>query len=139
MSKLMTGTELGQVAQVSAAPPQTTVDRSFGLPTGLYVATVACYLAFLGVMASLFLNPGLVIPMVIFVGFILAFFGVPGFWARMKPDHDSKPLSWGQFSNRGVQTATGPLSAGQASVQVLILPVLILFWGLSIAAIVALT
>lgn len=139
MSKLITSTELGQVAQVSAAPVQTTVDRTFGLPTGLYAVTVACYVAFLGVMASLFLNPGLVIPMVIFVGFVLAFFGVPGFWAKMQPAHDSKPLSWGQFTNRGIQTATGPLSAGQASVQVLILPVLILAWGLSIAVIVALT
>lgn len=139
MSKLITTTELGQVAQVSAAPAQTTVDRTFGLPTGLYATTVACYIAFLGVMAGLFLNPGLVIPMVIFVGFVLAFFGVPGFWARMQPAHESKPLSWGQFTNRGVQTATGPLSASQASVQVLILPVLILVWGLAIAVIVAMT
>ena len=39
--------------------------------------------------------------------------------------------------NRGIQTATGPLSGGAALVQVLILPALILFWGVCVAVIVA--
>lgn len=138
MSQHIAGADLADVAVVTAAPARTKVDRNFGLPTGLFMATVACYLAFIGVMAMLFVNPGLVIPLVLFAGFIIAAFGLAGWWAWMQPENDTKPLTWGQFSHRGVQTATGPLSAGQASVQVLILPVLILFWGLCIAVIAAL-
>lgn len=137
MSKLIATPALADVATISAEPARTKVDRTFGLPTGLFAATVACYLAFVGLMGALFANPGLAIPLVIFAGFIIAAFGLAGWWAHMQPKNDSKPLTWGQFRNRGVQTGTGLLTAGQASVQVLILPVLILFWGVSIAVIVA--
>jgi hypothetical protein len=137
MSKHIATPALADVATVSAEPAHTKVDRNFGLPTGLFAATVACYLAFVGLMGALFANPGLAIPLVIFAGFIIAAFGLAGWWVHMQPENDTKPLTWGQFTHRGVQTGTGLLTAGQASVQVLILPVLILFWGLSIAVIVA--
>lgn len=137
MSKHIATPALVDVATVSAEPARTRVDRTFGLPTGLFAATVFCYLAFVGLMGALFANPGLAIPLVIFAGFIIAAFGLAGWWAKMQPENDSKPLTWGQFTHRGVQTGTGPLTAGEASVQVLILPVLILFWGVSIAVIVA--
>ena len=113
------------------------VDRNFGLPTGLYTATVVLYLAFIAIMAGLFLNPGLVIPMVLFAGFVVFSFGLAGFWAAMKPDNDTHPLSWGQFASRGIQTLSGKLTSNEASVQVLILPVLILVWGVAIAVVVA--
>ena len=103
------------------------------------MATVGLYVAFLAVMATLFLNPELIIPMVVFTGFIVFAFGVAGFWSRMKPENDTHPLSWGQFASRGIQTLSGPLTASEATVQVLLLPVLILVWGLAIAVIVALT
>ncbi|HMP56881.1 MAG TPA: hypothetical protein PKD92_09955, partial [Novosphingobium sp.] len=128
MSKLIATPALNEVAAVSAEPARTRVDRNFGLPTGLFVATVVCYLGFVGLMATLFANPGLAIPLVIFAGFIIAAFGLAGWWAWMAPENDTRPLTWGQFVHRGVQTGTGLLTAGQASVQVLILPVLILFW-----------
>lgn len=137
MSKHIATPDLADVAAFSAQPARTRVDRNFGLPTVLFVATVVCYLAFVGLMGALFANPGLAIPLVIFVGIIIAAFGVAGWWAAMQPENDTGPLTWGQFRNRGVQTDTGPLTAGQASVQVLILPVLILFWGVCIAVIVA--
>lgn len=139
MSQKIQGAELARIAEVSAAPVRTRVDRNFGLPTGLYVATVALYLAFMGVMTSLFLNPSLAIPLVVMVGFIIVAFGLAGMWTTMQPDNDTSPLSWGQFSSRGIQTLSGHLTAGEASAQVLILPVLILVWGLAIAVIVALT
>jgi hypothetical protein len=70
-------------------------------------------------------------------GFIIFGFGLAGYWAKMTPDNPTAPLTWGQFSTRGIQTLTGPLSASQASAQVLMLPVLILFWGACIALIMA--
>jgi hypothetical protein len=115
------------------------VDRSFGLPTGLYVATVCLYLAFIGVMAGVFLNPELAIPMAVFAGFVLMAFGLAGAWTKMKPDHDTAPPSWGQFASRGIDTLSGRLTANEAAVQVLLLPVLILGWGLAVAVIVAFT
>ncbi len=137
MSKRISTAELNQVAAVSDAPVQTKVDRNFGLPSGLYEATVALYMAFIGLMAVLFSNPELAIPLAVIGGFVVFAFALCAAWAHMGPDNATRPLSWGQFTSRGIQTLSGPLSAGQASVQVLILPVLILVWGLAIAVIVA--
>jgi hypothetical protein len=64
-------------------------------------------------------------------------FGVPAMWVRMKPDHVSQPLSWRDFSRFGINTYTGKMSARDATGQVLILPVLILGWGVAIAVIAA--
>jgi hypothetical protein len=138
MSQRLAVTELAQIATVTERPVLTKVDRNFGLPTGLYVATVGLYLGFLAVMSVAFINPELAIPMVIFAFFIVAAFGVAGFWAKMQPANDTRPLSWGQFSSRGIQTETGHIPAGAAIVQVLILPVLILVWGMIVAVIAAL-
>lgn len=137
MSQHANTAQLRTLAKVTSAPTLTRVDRTFELPNGLYVATVGLYLGFLAVMATAFLNPGLAIPMVIFTFFIVMGFGVAGKWASMQPDSDSMPLSWGQFRNRGIQTLSGKLTASEASVQVLMLPLLILFWGMAVATIAA--
>ncbi|WP_232491624.1 hypothetical protein [Novosphingobium kaempferiae] len=139
MSQRLTQQQLQGLATVTAVPARTKVDRSFGLPTGLYVATVALYLAFIGVMASVFMNPELAIPMVIFAGFVLMAFGLAGYWTRMQPHNDAAAPTWGQFAARGIDTLSGRLSANEAAVQVLTLPVLILCWGLAVALIVAFT
>jgi len=138
MSERYAAADLARVATVTERVPLTRVDRNFGLPTGLYVATVGLYLTFLGLMTILFMNPELALPMVAFVGIIVGGFGLAGYWAKMHPDNDSHPLSWGQFTNRGIQIMTGHLTAGEAMAQVLVLPVLIVAWGLAIAVIVAL-
>jgi hypothetical protein len=137
MSERLSLKELSQLASVSERPVLTKVDRNFGLPTGLYVATVGLYLGFLAVMSVAFINPELAIPMVIFAFFIIAAFGVAGYWAKMGPTNDTRPLNWGQFSSRGIQTETGHISASAAMVQVLILPALIFVWGMSVAVIAA--
>lgn len=139
MSQRYTPQELAVLALVTSAPARTKVDRNFGLPTGLYLATIGLYLAFIGVMASVFMNPELAIPMVIFAGFVLIAFGLAGYWTRMKPDNDTAPLSWGQFASEGIDTLSGRLTASEATVQVLMLPVLILGWALAVAVIVAFT
>ncbi len=137
MSQRIATTDLQQVATVTDAPVRTRVDRNFGLPSSLYFGTVGLYLAFLGVMSLLFLNAELVLPMVVIVGSLVFGFGINRAWARMKPRNDTAAMTWGQFSHRGIQTLSGPLTAFEASVQVLLLPVLIVVWGLAIAVIVA--
>ena len=116
----------------------TTVDRSFELPAGLFVGTAGCYLAFVAVMAVGFGNPALILPLAIIVAFFVMAYAVPAMWMRMKPDHPQRLASWSGFQRDGVMTAFGRSTAGAASVQVLILPVLILLWGFAVVAIAAL-
>lgn len=116
---------------------RTPVDRSFELPSELYMATVALFLAYLGVMAFGFASAGLVIPMAIFVVFIVAGFGVPAMWVKMKPRNDRRALGWSRFVREGIQTETGRLDARAAVVQVLILPALIFLWGVAVVSIAA--
>ena len=111
------------------------VDRSFEMPVALYAATVALYLGFVAVMAVGFASPGLAIPMAIFALFIVAGFGVPALWTRIAPDHGKRPLKLQQLMRRGIATYTGRLEGGDAAIQMLILPVLILGWGMAVVTI----
>lgn len=115
---------------------QVEADRNFGLPTALYGATVAGYLGFLLVVGSAFANPVLAIPMAIFVVFIVAGFGIPAIWTRLA-GNASEPQTLGEFEQRGIMTHTGRLTARDATIQVLILPVLLVIWGLAVAVIAA--
>jgi len=113
-------------------------DFNFGLPTALYVGTLASYLAFLAVMAIGFQSRDMVLPMVIFVVFIAMLFGTPAMWAVIAPEGRTQALGWREFMRNGVDTWTGRISGREAAVQVLILPVLILCWGIAMATIAAL-
>jgi hypothetical protein len=114
-----------------------TVDRNFELPAALYIGTAAGYLGFLGLMTVAFGNPGLIIPMAIFVVFIAMLFGVAAMWMRMKPEHPQRLTAWNRFRRQGIMTAYGHSTAGAATVQVLILPGLILLWGVAVTVIAA--
>jgi hypothetical protein len=107
------------------------VDRSFGLPTGLYVATIGAYFAFLAVMGIGLAQRELIIPMGICFAYVAMFFGVPAKWVRMNPANDARPQSWLDYQLHGVETWSGRIKAKDATAQVLILPILILFWGVA--------
>ncbi|HSF11770.1 MAG TPA: hypothetical protein VLA50_02260 [Erythrobacter sp.] len=124
------------VQQPAHVRHQVEADRNFGLPTALYGATVGCYLAFLLIVGSAFANPVLAIPMAIFVLFIVAAFGVPAVWTRLA-GNTSTPQTLGEFETRGIMTSTGRLAPKDATIQVLILPVLLVVWGLAVAVIAA--
>jgi len=113
------------------------VDRSFELPAALYVGTAVCYFAFVGVMAIGFGNPHLILPMAIIFTFFVMAFAVPAMWMRMKPGHAQRLTGWSRFQRDGIMTAFGRSTAGAATVQVLILPVLILLWGFAVVTIAA--
>ncbi|ASJ90801.1 hypothetical protein [Porphyrobacter sp. CACIAM 03H1] len=128
-----------RVVELPEAAPvrhQVDVDRNFGLPTALYGATVAGYLGFLVIVGSAFANPVLAIPMAIFVLFIIAGFGIPAIWTRLA-GNASAPQTFGEFETRGIMTNTGRLAPRDAAIQVLILPVLLVIWGLAVAVIAA--
>ncbi len=140
MVEQLTRAQIAQNAVIRTAAPRvaTPTDRTFELPTGLYVATVALFLGFIGTLAIGFANPEMVIPFVIFALFVVAGFGVPAVWTKLAPDTKSKPKTWGRFRQEGIMTAYGRTSARDATVQVLILPVLIFAWGLITVTIAAL-
>ncbi|ANU07424.1 hypothetical protein [Paraurantiacibacter namhicola] len=122
--------------QVERAPHVT--DRTFEMPRAMYAATVGLYLAIIAVLGLGFANPEMAIPVAIFAIFIFAGFGVPALWTRIAPQTGSKALTMGQFRLHGINTLTGRLTATQAGIQMLILPVLILFWAIVTVTIAAL-
>ncbi len=137
MSKHITAAELRQVASLVSQPNQVTiVDRSFELPSAVYVLTIGAYLAFVMIMAATFGNPELAIPMVICVAYIAMAFGVPSMWTQTGSANGMRRLSWGKFRQNQFSTATGPVSANSALVQILVLPCAILLWSVAIAIIV---
>ena len=138
MSRKLDRVQIAGMARIAttqagiAHPP-----RTFELPARLYGLTVGAYLAFLAVTAVGFASPGLIIPIAICVIYLAMAFGTPLLWARMRPEEAGRALSWNEFRRVGVMTATGRLEAGQAALQVLILPVLILAWGVTMVALYA--
>jgi hypothetical protein len=121
---------------VSPVRHQVESDRNFGLPTALYGATIACYLGFLAIVGTAFANPVLAIPMAVIVLLVVAAFGVPAIWTRLR-DNGSQPQTLGEFETRGIMTNTGRLAPRDATIQVLILPVLLVCWGIAVVVIAA--
>lgn len=143
MSKLIAAELITEKARIVDAPElskhvSVNVDRTFELPKALYAGTIACYLGFLAVTAMAFGNPGLIIPMVICAGIVIAGFTVPGIWTRLKPEtKKAHALDLDNFASRGMMTHTGLLKPRDAAIQVLVLPVLVLVWGLAVVTIAA--
>jgi hypothetical protein len=131
--------EFADVADRLAAPNiRQDVDRSFGLPTSLHIATVGLYFAFLAVMAIGFQTREMALVIAICVIYVVMAFGVPTMWVRMKPDHNSRTMDGFDYRENGIITHTGVTKAKDATAQVLILPVLIFFWGVATVAIATL-
>jgi hypothetical protein len=123
-------TEFAAVADRVAVPNiRQDVDRSFELPTSLHITTVGLYLAFLAVMAIGFQTREVALVIAICVIYVVMAFGVPAMWVRMKPHHRSRAMDGFDYRENGIVTYTGVTKAKDATAQVLILPVLILFWG----------
>ena len=125
------------VAPPAPAVQRACTDRGFELPTALYIATIGSYLAFLAIMAVGFQSRDMLLPMVIFTVYIAMLFGVPALWSRITPETATAPLTLGAFWAHGIQTYTGHNRAGAAAIQVLLLPVTILLWGIAVVIIAA--
>jgi hypothetical protein len=140
MVEQLTRERIAQQADIRVDAPRVAAptDRTFELPTSLYAATVALFLGFIGTLALSFGHPTMVIPFVMFAFIVVAGFGVPAIWTRLAPETRSRPKTWGRFQQEGIMTASGRTTARDATVQVLILPVLIFAWGLVCVTIAAL-
>lgn len=142
MSKHISEADLLRKARIVAAPAMAPArkrdERVFGLHPALFIGTIGCYFAFLGVMGAVFMNAELLIPFVIFAVYIAMVFGVPGLWQSVAGPEKGRFQSWAEFMDEGIETETGRTAAGGAIAQVMILPVLLLAWAVAIAIIVAL-
>lgn len=120
------------------APPAARAcqDRTFEIPTVLYLATAALFLAFVGVLSFAFRSPEMAVPFGVFVAFILAFFTVPALWTRITPEENmSKALGWNELLDKGIETGTGHATGREAAVLVLLLPSAVMGWAVAIATI----
>jgi hypothetical protein len=124
--------------ELVASPAAIWQDYNFGLPPALHFATGALFLGFVGVLSLAFASPGMAVPFGVFVAFIAAFFTVPTIFVHGAPHGSGKAQQWAEFLERGIAIEHGRCSGREASVLVLMLPVLIFGWAITIAAIAAL-
>jgi hypothetical protein len=137
----MTGRQKPEVLiarnEIVEAPAQR-ADQSFELPNGLYVAMATMFAGFIAVLALSFRGGHMAVAYGVIFAFLAAFFVVPGIFPQMKSEGRTKALSWTMFRYKGIQTATGRSSATEATVLVLLLPFLVLCFGIAIATIASL-
>lgn len=123
--------ELVAHGEVVAAPVERAcTDQTFELPAGLYGAMVAFFTGFVGVLAAVLHGGHLAVAFGVIFAFLAAYFMIPWTFPRVA---GKKPLSWDEFSEHGIMTATGHSTAGEAAVLVLMLPALIFCFGLAVA------
>lgn len=108
--------------------------RVFDLHPALHVALFGGFFVYLGIMWSAFGNAELAIPFAIFAIFLAGSFITPALWARVSP-HTGPKADWSRFLRDGFTCETGHLTAGATVAQVMIMPVMLIFWGFAIAVI----
>jgi len=127
---------LGKPAAEARPNIRQDVDRSFEMPTAFYGATVALYLGFIAILGIGLSTPELAIPMAIFAIFIVGLFGAPALWLRAGVEApEAKAKSVGALMREGIMTHTGLLKGRDAAVQMMVLPVLIVVWAMTVLVI----
>lgn len=116
------------------APPaaRSCNDQTFELPGGIYVAMAIMFAGFIAVLGLGFRGGHMAVAYGVILAFLTAFFAIPTMFQQRKG------LSWAMFRYKGITTATGHASAAEATVLVLLLPFLILCFGIAVATIAAL-
>ncbi len=129
---------LAQCEIVSAPAERACHDQSFELPTGIYIAMASMLAGFVAVLSLAFRGGHMAVEYGVIFAFIAAFFAVPSLFPRTgEQEGRAKALSWVDFADRGIVTANGHATAREAAILVLLLPFLILCFGIAVAAIAA--
>ena len=111
-------------------------DQSFELPSGIYIAMASTFTGFVTALSFAFRGGHMAVVYGVIFAFIAAFFAIPAvFPAMARQSGRSRALSWFDFRNRGIATLTGHASAREATILVLLLPVLVLCFGIAVATI----
>lgn len=126
-----TGVLIARDEIVAAPAQQACDDQTFELPGGLYAAMALMFAGFIGVLALGFRGGHMAVAYGVIFAFLTAFFAIPAMFQQRQG------LSWAMFRYKGIKTATGHATAGEATVLVLLLPFLILCFGIAVATIAA--
>ena len=119
--------------EIVAAPTERAcTDQSFELPGGIYAAMAMMFTGFVGVLALAFRGGHMAVAYGVIFAFMAAYFAIPAMFQQ------KQGLSWSMFRYRGVETATGRSTAAEATVLVLLLPFLIMCFGIAVTTIAAL-
>jgi hypothetical protein len=121
-------------ARILAEPPA--AGRVFDLHPALHAAVFGGFAAYLGIMWAAFGTAQLILPFAIFFVFLAGAWITPAMWARVAGTPGRK-TSWSEFLRDGFECGTGHVTAGAAMGQVLIMPAMLLLWGLAVAVIKA--
>ena len=119
------------------APPneRACTDQSFELPGRIYVAMAVMFAGFVTVLSLALRGGHMAVSYGVIFAFIAAFFAVPSAFPRVAGNGRKTALSWFDFRDRGIVTATGHTTAREATILVLLLPCLILCFGIAVAII----
>jgi cobalamin synthase len=140
MTARLESVELLHRDEIVAPPklaPRACEDHNFELPTGIYAAMALCFAGAIAVLALSFrTNMGVSYGAI--GAFLVAFCGVPVLFVKTSGGNGSKALSWRRFRQRGIVTATGHASSGEATVLVLMLPFFIFCFAVAVTVIAGL-
>ncbi|WP_142635705.1 hypothetical protein [Sphingomonas sp. IC081] len=84
------------------APRRVVGERASAAPGPVHVAAAAVYLAFIGLVAGLFLRPELALPMVTFAGLLVAGLGFVAAWTRRAASRRSN-AAWAAVGVTGME------------------------------------
>lgn len=137
MTRRIARQQLTATAEIVAPPAlRACTDHSFELPTGIYLVMGLLFAGSIAVLANAFRSDMAVSYGIVFA-FLVAFFAIPTIFVKASPRDGAAPLGWNVFMSRGIETATGRTGAAEATTLVLILPVLLMVWAVSITIIAA--
>jgi hypothetical protein len=141
MTGRQTREQLLVLNEIVAAPIKRACDdQTFEVPTAIYVAMATMFAGFVAVLGLAFRGGHLPVVYGVIFAFIIAFFAVPALFPRQAPKQGrNTALSMFDFGHRGLATATGRTSARDATILMLLLPFLILCFGVAVATIASLT
>ena len=107
------------------------------VPAGVGSMIVGSYVALIGAFTLATVASAYSVFMIAVVGvFLAAFFTVPWLFLKLEPQQGRRPTV-GAFLRQGMDTLTGHSGGGAALVQMLIVPVMLTFGALAMAAIAA--
>jgi hypothetical protein len=130
---------LAQGEIVSAPADRACRDQSFELPAAIYIAMATMFTGFVAVLGLAFRGGHMAVVFGVTFALIAAFFAVPAMLPHIAARETStRALSWSEFADRGIVTATGQSSAREATTLVLLLPFLILMFGIAVVTIASL-
>jgi hypothetical protein len=137
MSRRQTREQLLVREEIVAAPAKRACeDQTFELPTEIYIAMATMFAGFIAVLSLAFRGGHMAVVYGVIFTFIVAFFAVPALFPAIANDESrARALSLFDFRQRGIATATGRASAREATILVLLLPFLILCFGIAVATI----